>query len=680
MKFANLVIENFGPFTQAAINLKDRGLLLIQGQNEISTSSDSNGSGKSFVLESIIWALYGRTIRGLSADKVVNNKIGKNCRIELTIEDGADIVKIERGRKHSALKNGVRIYKNGADITPGTVKDADQRITEIVGSDFETFVRSVYFDGHNVASLPTMTDKEVKAIIERALGVDLFDRALDAVRQRKSAANLAVMDAGYEVKNLRASKELIEKHIAADEVQANDWRNERNRRIGHLQSELEVAERQLQAGPSQQDTTALGQVLLRIADALANLPEEVAVDTAKATREVVRAEANVRLHEGKMADIEAVVGKEALVKDAAFMVAYSASEAARKELNAFSGAQDGTCHACGQVISNEEHRKAHRAKLESRISDAGRTMRQRARDIGEERVSLKRLLEEAIAKARNDLAAAQKAFEQEQEEAERQRRTAEVRLKLTQEAVKREQQLAAIRLANQAAATAQSRVDHLRQQLADTQKEACPFDLPIKDRMKQLHDIACDLGLKRIDEEEAKAKLETTEQLEKLYGPKGLRVNVIEAATPLLNERANHYARAIADGELEVRFETFSTNAKGERVEKFAVAVTNVNGSDGYIGLSSGERRKIDLSIALAFSDLVGARSQCAIDFWCADEIAESLDPTAVRRVVDVLKEIAQRRGTAMVISHTPLDDLIDNGLVVRKMASGSKLEQMATW
>ena len=66
----------------------------------------------STLLESIYWAQFNDTLRSdMKADWVVNDKVGKNCRVKLDYRNGYSI---ERFRKHRDLGGtGVKVYKDG---------------------------------------------------------------------------------------------------------------------------------------------------------------------------------------------------------------------------------------------------------------------------------------------------------------------------------------------------------------------------------------------------------------------------------------------------------------------------------------------------------------------------------------------------------------------------------------
>ena len=63
--FKEVKIHNFMSIGDAELELNDLGFVTISGNNmcQIDTTS-SNGSGKSSILEAIVWCLTGDTIRG----------------------------------------------------------------------------------------------------------------------------------------------------------------------------------------------------------------------------------------------------------------------------------------------------------------------------------------------------------------------------------------------------------------------------------------------------------------------------------------------------------------------------------------------------------------------------------------------------------------------------------------
>ena len=151
MKIKSLTIENFlAVGTIYNLNLDEKGLVLIQGDNQDDTSQSSNGAGKSTIAEALCWALYGETARGETGDSVINRVEGKNTRVEVIIEEETgELYRISRHRKHKTHKNMLRLEifdsSDGSwdDYTKGTDKLTQEVVNKVVGCSHEVFASAI---------------------------------------------------------------------------------------------------------------------------------------------------------------------------------------------------------------------------------------------------------------------------------------------------------------------------------------------------------------------------------------------------------------------------------------------------------------------------------------------------------------------------------------------------------
>ena len=114
MDINSVGIRNFLIISEVDAILSGRGLTRIAGENLDDTTSSSNGSGKSCILEAVYWCLFGDTLRSIkSADGVVNNNVKKDCSVIVQMTEGDVKYRVERYRKHSKKKNNLYLYING---------------------------------------------------------------------------------------------------------------------------------------------------------------------------------------------------------------------------------------------------------------------------------------------------------------------------------------------------------------------------------------------------------------------------------------------------------------------------------------------------------------------------------------------------------------------------------------
>ena len=82
MKINKVEFHNFYSYKYGKVEFsKYNGVVTIEGLNKDS-GGGSNGSGKSVCLESIVYGIFGKSIRKSTEDAMVNHSVGSNCRSE----------------------------------------------------------------------------------------------------------------------------------------------------------------------------------------------------------------------------------------------------------------------------------------------------------------------------------------------------------------------------------------------------------------------------------------------------------------------------------------------------------------------------------------------------------------------------------------------------------------------
>ena len=90
MRPISLSLRNFLSFSKAKIDLADRGVILVIGRTNGENATSSNGAGKSSIWDAIVWCLYGKTIRNVEADAVINERSSGGAKVVLKLKDEQD--------------------------------------------------------------------------------------------------------------------------------------------------------------------------------------------------------------------------------------------------------------------------------------------------------------------------------------------------------------------------------------------------------------------------------------------------------------------------------------------------------------------------------------------------------------------------------------------------------------
>lgn len=217
MKLNKLIINNFGPVKEATLYLADKGLVSIEGRNEDGIGADSNGSGKSTIINAILWCNYGEAGKKIKADSVVNDKIKKDCYVTSEWQEEDRNYRITRYRKHKVGKNSVKVEietdEGWKDITIAGATAVQNQINEILGQDFLTFQASCFAQQDESLDIPAMTDKGLKELLEKVLPFE-------------------DLNGQYEIASKQVSDQVKLVKKLEDEVALKNWQIDSNREEG----------------------------------------------------------------------------------------------------------------------------------------------------------------------------------------------------------------------------------------------------------------------------------------------------------------------------------------------------------------------------------------------------------------------------------------------------------------
>ncbi|MCL2874702.1 MAG: AAA family ATPase [Betaproteobacteria bacterium] len=636
MKINKLSISNFLTIGRADIELDDRGLLLIQGVNDDDPSAESNGAGKSSVVDALCWGIYGTTARGVSGDAVVNKTTKKDCCVHITMTDCNQQYRIVRWRKGTNHKNSVSVYEKdlttGAemDLSKGTDRETQEVIGKVMGCSLDVFMAAVYAGQERMPDLPGMTDKMLKTLIEEAAGVEVLTEAYATVRDRYNRQKSIVDALAATQTTAIGNGARLSNEVAQLEVNSEDFeKGRRDRAKAELAKTIPINDEISRA------TTAL-----KTWDEAASRVDLDKIDAKLKAHKTEEAERNrldtiVRALDMQVASAKSAVALKKRETDAA--------EASLKSIEEQIGKP---CGECGKVYCEHDMEAARKARQET---------------IAE----LKKTLLTAASEAKALVARANEAQE------------SAVKFKAGMTDV------TAVALRQRELSNLLNSIDASKRMIESKRKdienikavanakltETNPWTKAVESKRQEIRHN--DATLSEMSERIGKAgeELELLADAVKVFGPAGVRAHILDTVTPYLNDRTRDYLGALADGNIHATWTTLAKTAKGELKEKFNIGVTNDKGAESFAGLSGGEKRKVRLATAMALQDMVASRAIKPIDIFVADEVDHALDEAGLERLMGILDRKARERGTVLVISHNSLSDWIDSVITVTKAA-----------
>ena len=136
IRFGQLRASNIGPFESLELDLRDRGLILVLGDNRDTTAADNNGSGKSHLMKAVSWCLWGETPDGDKVDRLTRNGAD---RVEVSQEwdDGNGQWRVTRIKRRNASVQ-LLLERDDQDVSAPTVAGTQAKIAKLLGMDFAT--------------------------------------------------------------------------------------------------------------------------------------------------------------------------------------------------------------------------------------------------------------------------------------------------------------------------------------------------------------------------------------------------------------------------------------------------------------------------------------------------------------------------------------------------------------
>lgn len=142
-----------------------------------------NGVGKStLLLDSICFALFGKSFKGVTKSQLVNTKNNKDLLCTVRFKRGNDTIKVSRGYKPAVFD----IYINDKLLDQNsTTRDYQKYFEEsILGIDYTTFTQIVMIGRANYIPFLSLSAKDKRTFVENVLGLEIFTHMSNIHKER----------------------------------------------------------------------------------------------------------------------------------------------------------------------------------------------------------------------------------------------------------------------------------------------------------------------------------------------------------------------------------------------------------------------------------------------------------------------------------------------------------------
>lgn len=697
MELKQLRIENFISVKKIELDLNDRGLLLIKGENKDDSSFDNNGAGKSSIIEAVVYALYGRTLRGLKGDEVVHVRAKKDCVVSLSIsdDDGTEY-KITRHRKHRAGKNEVWIERNGVQLNQASIKSADEFVTHLLQMDYMTFVSSILYSQASFR-FTSASDAEMKSAFDTMLDLVVLELCKEEAKRRQGEEQRRLTGLVSKVEALQRDATLLgEQHTKAQE-DSTQWTEQNKNAIKAAQGvclQLETNGKQLVKDKkklvTEIETAEAAQLVLEAE--LNKWWEQLNTDIPATTsamhiakREVDDIGKTILKIDKENQQLEARIERASASITKVNNQIQAAKDKAAAQIQELQNNVGTPCPVCSRPLK-EEHMSAALQEIGDKLAEDIEELQEKLTELEEGKAEDEKSLEKQhehmetfaadFEKAKkNHKRLKEKVDKLNKEQEETQKKCEELNHQHSEDGRKlshlKDWDLVAI---EKKIAGNEAELRMKRQTVKDLEAAINPHTATVERIAQQIESKSHEADKYTGDITKSTKLVDELEQWVGGFGNSGIKSFLLDSVTPYLNRRINHYLSKLSSDQ-SVEFSTQTKLKSGEMREKFALNVVNVSGGELYTANSGGERKRVDLAVNLALQDLISSRGTKKLNVAFYDEVFDALDETGCENVINLLREVSASRNSIFVISHNrTLTSHFDNSITVQKRGGYSTL------
>lgn len=627
VRFDSLHLSNFLSWDTAQLELSSPDLTLVTGINHDSSTADSNGSGKSSLVEALVWCLFDRTFRGVSKDEIIRTGIKGGCSVTVSFYTDDGFFRVTRFRRNPT--SGIRLEKWGSDwtdISSSTTAATDKQIIQLLGFDFDTFAILSFLGQGFQTKFSDLNDAGRKRLLESIFGLSTYDYIKDEVDKLYKSSKQTREKLDSEIVVREQTVERLSERLAILILQAEEDAVKNKGKISLINTQIEDLSKKTD----------------HLQDEYTALKEEQDCYVAKTKEEFTKRNELLTVFttvESEQKSIE----REILAQRKRVGQAETLLERSKRAVESVST----DCPTCGQPLASETLKTARRSKMLD-MSRAVQSLREErvALSLAEDMLKIKQAEMEDVQALLSDCNV------QDYE-------TTLFKLKDKKYSVQSD----LIRLQEQ-------RTILVREMAAlvsyDPYALIRPLEASIKDEATYLTASVAKLDTAKVDEN-------FYSELVSIFNPKALRSFILDESVSILNDHLRSVCSLIFDDGNTLEIHSSRALKSGKEDNTLSLSFAIAGGS--YASASGGERRKADLAIHLALSSLAKSLGRGSTNLLIADEVLDTLDQTASRAVVEALHSIAEAGKRVLLISHSPhASSFVNSILRVEKHDGVSKL------
>ncbi|KAB4219450.1 AAA family ATPase [Bacteroides uniformis] len=283
-KLKNIEAENLCAFRHLSYTLQQGVTTLIFGDNRDNESQQSNGAGKSALLECIAVGITGSPLRKIRSEEIINDA-AEECRIELRLTNdfsGEELSVARRIPRKGASTVACMLWRDGKEaetdeaVQP-SVDAYNWYILDKLGITRDELLNNFILSKYRYADFLSSSDKEKKEIINRFSNGILVDEAIARVEEDIDPLSDEQQRINLELAGIDGRIGMLQEQIDRETAAREERGRTREARIAELEAAIDAKREQIRV--HKEEMAGIGSAMEKVRQADEALQELESSDT-----------------------------------------------------------------------------------------------------------------------------------------------------------------------------------------------------------------------------------------------------------------------------------------------------------------------------------------------------------------------------------------------------------------
>lgn len=193
LEFEHVIYKNFQ-------SIGNQPIRIDLNRSQTTVVGGHNGAGKSSLLEAISYALFGKPLKKLKLDQLINTINKKGLHVTVAFTKNGKAYKVVRGMKPSIFEFWV-----DGELQDQSAKSSDYqaKVEYVLGMDYKLFTQIVVLNKEKYVPFMELPAADRRKVVEDILDISVFSVMSDLLKKTVSTLSSEMEDLKYERERLQ---------------------------------------------------------------------------------------------------------------------------------------------------------------------------------------------------------------------------------------------------------------------------------------------------------------------------------------------------------------------------------------------------------------------------------------------------------------------------------------------